>query len=112
MFVGERSVEIVDDVNSLKVVWVDRWPGHKRVEMELDECNFGSKCALADCAGDLGREEARDIEDPWVFRKFVEFCFCLGLSIVGFEKDIVKLMKGMKEKRECKEKGICEKKSS
>ena len=28
------------------------------------------------------------------------------MSTVGFEKDIVKLMKGMKEKRECKGKGF------
>ena len=92
----------MDDVCSLKVVWVDRWPGNEGAEMELNECNVGSECSLANYAGDLGREEAADIEDPWVFGKFAEFCFCLGLSIVGLEKDIVKLMKGMKEKRECK----------
>ena len=108
----ERSVEKMDDVDLLKVVWVDRWPGNKGAEMESYECNIGSECALVDCAGDLGREEARDIEDPWVFGKFADFCFRLWLSTVGFEKDIVKLMKRMKEKRECKGKGICEKKSS
>ena len=103
---GERCVEAVVDVDPLKVVWVDRWPGDEGVEMESDECNVGSECALANCAGELGQEEASDIEDPWVFRKFAEFCFCLGLSTIGFEKAIVKLMKGMKAKKECMGKGF------
>ena len=97
----ERGVKVVVDVDPLKVVWVDGWSGNKGAKMESNQCNVGFECVIANCARKLSREEARDIEDPRVFRKFAEFCFCLGLSIVSFEKDNVKLMKRMKEKKDC-----------
>ena len=51
---GERSVEAVDDVDQLKVMWDDGWLGNEGAEMESDECNIGSKCALANRERDLG----------------------------------------------------------
>ncbi|RVW17396.1 hypothetical protein CK203_094166 [Vitis vinifera] len=50
------------------------------------------------------KEEGKDVES-WRYNCLAKFCHCLGMPTKGFEGEILKLLKKMKEKRERFEKG-------
>ncbi|RVW86846.1 hypothetical protein CK203_036077 [Vitis vinifera] len=43
--------------------------------------------------------EGENIKSPWVNKKFLGFCKTVGVSIEGFEEDILRILKEIKNRR-------------
>ena len=83
-------------VNPLRVLLVE--------ERDFEKGDGGS-IPKREVGDGVVEEEGKDVES-WRYNCLAKFCHCLGMPTKGFEGEILKLLKKMKEKRERFEKVI------